>query len=72
MTAQLFDNARYGRFLLADGNVDADNILALLVDDSVERDRGLTGLAVADDKLTLAAADRNKRVDSLQAGLQRH
>ena len=72
VTAQLFDNARYGRFLLADGNVDADNILALLVDDSVERDRGLTGLAVADDKLTLAAADRNKRVDSLQAGLQRH
>ena len=72
VAAQLFDNARYGGFLLADGNVDADDILALLVDDSIKRDRGLTCLAVADDKLTLAAADRNKRIYSLQAGLQRH
>jgi hypothetical protein len=43
----------------------------LLVDDRVDRDRGLAGLAVADDQLALAAADRGHRVDGLDAGLQR-
>ena len=32
---------------------------------------GLAGLAVADDQLALAAADRGHRVDRLDAGLQR-
>ena len=36
------------------------------------RDRGLAGLAVADDQLALAAADRDHRVDGLEAGLHRH
>jgi hypothetical protein len=45
------------RLLLADGDVDADNVLALLVDDRVDGDGGLAGLAVADDQLALAAAD---------------
>src|SRR5262249_28250614 len=40
----------------------------LLVEDRVERDRGLAGLAVADDQLALAAADRDERVDRLEAG----
>ena len=57
--------------LLADGDVDADDALALLVDDRVERDGGLAGLAVADDQLALAAADRDHGVDRLDAGLQR-
>jgi hypothetical protein len=35
------------------------------------RRRGLAGLAVADDQLALAAADRDHRVDRLDAGLQR-
>ncbi len=34
-------------------------------------DRGLAGLAVADDQLALAAADRDQRVDRLEAGLHR-
>jgi hypothetical protein len=42
-----------------------------LVEDRVDRDRGLAGLAVADDQLTLAAADRHHAVDRLQAGLHR-
>ena len=42
-----------------------------LVEDRVDADRGLAGLAVADDQLTLAAADRGHRVDGLDAGLQR-
>ena len=42
-----------------------------LVDDRVDRDRGLAGLPVADDQLALAPADRRHRVDRLDAGLQR-
>ena len=34
-------------------------------------DRGLAGLAVADDQLALAAADRHHAVDRLEAGLHR-
>ena len=34
-------------------------------------DGGLAGLAVADDQLALAAADRDERVDRLDAGLDR-
>ena len=67
------------RALLADGDVDAADLLLrvaglpvlLLVDDRVDRDRGLAGRAVADDQLTLAAADRRHRVDGLDAGGQR-
>ena len=43
----------------------------LLVDDRVDDHRGLAGLAVTDDQLALAAADRDQRVDRLQAGLHR-
>ena len=39
----------HGRELLADRDVDADEALALLVDDRVDRERGLARLAVADD-----------------------
>ena len=69
----LEDRDRVGdrRQLLADGHVDADEALALLVDDRVDGDRGLAGLAVADDQLALAAADRDQRVDGLDAGLDR-
>src|SRR5690606_15466008 len=56
---------------LADRAVDADDVLALLVDDRVDRDRRLPGTTVADDELTLAAADRDHRVDRLDPGLQR-
>ena len=60
------------RGTLADRAVHAHHIAATLVDDRVDRDRGLAGLAVAEDQLALAAADRDQRVDHLQAGLQRH
>src|SRR5262249_30678736 len=40
----------------------------LLIENRVERDCRLAGLAVADDQLALAAADRDQRVDRLQAG----
>ena len=65
--------------LLPDRDVDAADLLLrvaglpvlLLVDDRVDADGGLAGLAVADDQLALAAADRGHRVDGLDAGLQR-
>jgi hypothetical protein len=38
---------------LADGHVDADQVLALLVDDGVHGQGGLAGLPVADDQLAL-------------------
>src|SRR5207253_3101415 len=37
----------------------------------VDRDRGLAGLAIADDQLALAAADGDERVDRLEARLHR-
>ena len=65
------DGLRHGRALLPDRDVDALHPLALLVQDRVDRDRRLAGLAVADDQLALTAADRRHRVDGLDAGLHR-
>ena len=56
--------------LLPDGHVDALHTQAGLVDDGVDRHRGLAGLAVADDELPLTAADRGHGVDRLDAGLK--
>ena len=44
--------------------------MALLVQDRVDGDRRLTGLAVPDDELALAAPDRGHRVDCLDPGLE--
>ena len=56
---------------LTDRDVDRDHAGVLVVDDRVDRDRRLAGLAVADDQLALATADRDHRVDRLDARLQR-
>ena len=63
------------RALLPDRDIDAIELDLLvarfvgvaLIDDGVDRDRGLAGLAVADDQLALAAPDRDQAVDRLQA-----
>src|SRR3546814_8594908 len=68
-----------GGALLADGNIDAVELLALivaligglLVDEGVDGNGGLAGLAVADDQLALTAADGDQRVHGLEAGLYR-
>ena len=57
--------------LLAHGNVDADHIFALLVQNGIDGNSGLTGLTVADDQLALTTADRNHGVDGQDAGLHR-
>ena len=68
---QALVHLRHGRSLLADRDVDADHVLALLVQDRVDQDRRLPRRAVADDELALATADRDHRVDRLDAGLER-
>src|SRR5476651_1683794 len=67
------------RALLADGHVYTIELLALvaalvdrlLVQEGVDGDGGLAGLAIANDQLALAAADRDQAVDRLEAGLHR-
>src|ERR1044071_5319043 len=68
---ELPHDVRDGRGLLPDRDVHAEKVFALLVDDGVDGDRGLAGLAVADDEFALAAADRHHGVDRLEAGLHR-
>ncbi len=70
MLAEDFHNAGRGAGPLAAGDVDADHVAPLLVDDRVESDGRLAGLPVADDQLALTAADGGHRVDRLDAGLQ--
>jgi hypothetical protein len=80
LSSSVFTSLRDSRALLADDDVHAIELLALrrvpvvrfaLIDHGVERDGGLAGLAVADDQLALAAADRDQRVDRLDARLHR-
>ena len=59
------------RSFLADGDIDAFDARADLVDDRIDCDGGLAGLPVADDQLTLAPTDRHHRVDGFQPGLHR-
>ncbi len=75
--AERIDDAGHVRHLLAHRDIDAVDRTAArlvspaLVDDRIDADGGLSGLAVADDELALAAPDRDHRIDGLDAGLQR-
>ena len=66
---ELRHNGAHGRELLADRDVDADKALPLLVDDRVDGNGGLAGLAVANDQLALTTTDWNQCVNGLDAGL---
>ncbi len=57
------------RLLLANANIDADELFALLVDDGVERNRRLARLSVTNDQLALAAANGHKCVHGADACL---
>ncbi len=63
---------RHGRTLLADGNVNTNNVLTLLIDNGIRCNNGFARLTVADDQLALAAADGNHAVDGLDTRLQRN
>ena len=66
------DNAGNGRCLLANSDVDADDACVLLIQDGIDGDGRLAGATVTDDEFTLATADRNHGVDSLEACLERY
>ena len=73
---QLVHDLRNCGLLLADGHIEAEDRLirlvgGLLVDDRVDGESGLAGLAVADDQLPLPPADRDHRVDRLDSCLHR-
>src|SRR6185312_2476653 len=57
--------------LLANSDVNANDVASLLIQDGIQRDGSLARLPVADDQLALAAPDGNHAVDGLEAGLQR-
>ena len=76
LLAQCVYNCSNSRTLLTHSNIDTVNGLTLLiclalVEDGVDSNRCLTCLAVTNNQLTLTTTDRNHRVDSLKAGLQR-
>ena len=57
--------------LLSDRHIDADDILVLLIEDGIRCDRCLARLAVADDQLSLSAADGEHGINGKDARLQR-
>ena len=71
VSAKCFNHGRYGGTLLSNGNVDTDHILALLVDDGICCQSGLTSLTVTDDQLTLSSTNGNHGINCLDACLQR-
>ncbi len=68
---QGLDDPGHGGFLLANGNINADDPRVFLVDDSVHRHCRLAGLAIADDQLALAASDRHHGINGLEPRLER-
>src|SRR5438270_1829834 len=65
------DNLRNRGTLLSNGYIDADNILASLVDDRVKRHGGFAGLAIANDQFALTAANWYHRINCFDTGLER-
>ena len=72
----LFTQGRHGLCnsgrALSNGTIDAQDVLAALVEDRVDRNGGLARLAVAENQLALAAPNGNERIDDFEAGLERH
>src|SRR5687767_15238823 len=66
---QCFHYLGYSRSLLADCDVDANYVLAFLVDDRVNGDSGLARLSISNDQLALTAADWHHSIDRFQTGL---
>ena len=68
---QVGDGLRHGGSALSDGAIDAQDVLATLVEDGVHRNGRFSRLPVTQDQLALAAPDGDERIDDLEAGLQR-
>ena len=66
------DQLGNGGALLANADVDAHQLvlltLGLLVDNGINGNGGLAGLAITNDQLTLTTANRNQGIDGLKSG----
>src|ERR1700730_8843582 len=63
------DGAAYTRALLANRDVDTDDVARFLIDNRVDRDRRLADGTIADDEFALAAAEREQGIDDDETGL---
>ena len=64
------DHLRHGAGLLADGHIDADGVLPLLVQDGIHGDGGFAGLPVANEQFALTAADGEHGINGQNARFQ--
>src|SRR5207247_4527345 len=71
IVAQNLYHLRNRRALLANGAINTNEIVAFVVDNSIESDGSFSGLPIANDQLALAAADGNHAVDGLQSSCHR-
>ena len=69
VVAQSLHELCYCGLLLTYSYIDTDNILSLLVNDSIDSDSCFTCLPVSDDQLTLSLTDRYNGVDCLDTCL---
>ena len=53
------------------GDINADDVARLLIDNRIDRDGGFANGAVADDELALAAAEGKERINDDDTGLKR-
>ena len=67
---QRFDHACDVGAASTDAAIDADHAAGFLVDDRIDGDRSFTGLAVAQDQLSLPPSDRDQTIDDLETRLQ--
>ena len=56
---------------MADAAVKADDTLVPLIEDGIQGNGGLAGLAVPQNEFPLAATDGNQGIHDLEAGLER-
>src|SRR3982750_1549836 len=63
MLFQDVNDLRHARLLLTNGDIDTDQIFALLIDNRINRDGGLACLAVTDDQLALTTTNRDQGID---------
>ena len=57
--------------LLTDRHINTENVGVFLVDDGVNRNCRLPGLAITDDQFTLSSTNRHHRVDGLDPRCER-
>ena len=67
---RFYDTGHSGPFL-SDRHINAEHVLALLVDDRINSYGGFAGLPVTDDQFALTTSNRDHAINSLDTGLHR-